>query len=332
MPDPRVPINAPYPTQGSPTAEAPPAPTPIASAPFQPYSPGPGVQPGTATLQGVDMTQPGAGETFQANNAQGWNTPGAAETFANQTAQQYSPGNTPQVSNNAQGAYSQFQAQAPADIDPYYAYQRQQLNNTMNTQLASRGAYGSSVGLGTLATGQASLGAQEANANAQYGLQRAATAGNLARGADTSSLASSNNDLGWLQGLGGIAGQGESGMLSRLNSGESAALQAQGAQRNRGQDFFNNELSMGNTFSGMMGDTYGQMFSGDTGLLEDALGGRAAGAAEAYGQSSSQTNGLNDLYDAGGKVVADYLKKNGSGSTSTLPANPAGDAPGDYGF
>lgn len=295
-------ISDPY-NKGGVTAPASPA---IASPAFQPYSTGAGVQAGQATLQGVDMNQPGAGEAFQAQNAGQWAAPGAAENFANQTSAQYGPGNTPGVSNEAQGAYSQFQAQAPADIDPYYAFQRQQLNNTMNTQLAARGAYGSSYGLGQLATGQAALGAQEANANAQYGLQRASTAGNLARGADTSSLAQSSNSLGWLQGLGGIAGQGENAMLSRLNAGENAGLAAQGAQRNRAQDFFNNEMAMGNTYAGMQGDTYNQMFAGDEGLLENALGGRAAGASEAYNQNVNQGNALADTAGAVAKGVGAY--------------------------
>lgn len=302
---------------GTPPAPAAPAAAPAAASPlpspsFQPYSTGPGLQAGQATLQGVDMTKPGAAEKFQTDNAGQWNAPGAAETFATSAANQYQPGNTPQTSNNAQQAYQQFQSSQPANMDPYYDRQRDVMQNRMNTQLGARGQYGSSVGLGQMASGFADLGGQQARDEAQYGLSRANTAGGLARGADTSSAAQSQNDLSWLNGLGGVAGQGENAMLTRLGQGMNAATAGQTMQANRGETFFNNNMALGDRMSGLMGGTYNDMFSGDEGLLENALGGRAAGASEAYGQNVTQGNALADTTKTAatiGKSIYDGYNK-----------------------
>lgn len=300
-----------------------PAPAPAANplpAPATPnYSTGPGLQPGQASLQGVDLSKPMQGETYQSQNLPSWNNPGDAEKLSAEAMAKYQPGNTPQVSNNAQQAYSQFQSSQPANMNPYYDRQRDVMQNRMNTQLGARGQYGSSVGLGQLASGYADLGGQQARDEAQYGITRANTAGQLGRAADTSSAAQSQNDLSWLNGLGGIAGQGENAMLSRLGQGQNAATAAETQAMNRGQHLFDNNMSFGDRMSGMMGETYNDMFSGDKGLLEDALGGRAAGATEANNQNIAQGNSLNDTAKTVttiGKSVYDGMNKTKAPTTT----------------
>lgn len=282
-------------------------PPPLDSAPFTPYSTGPGLQAGTDQAGGsLDMMKPGAGEQFFADNKDAYQTPGMAETYASDVLGKYGGGQNPHVSNDAEGAYQQFQASTPANMDPYYDRQRQVLSNQMNGQLASRGAYGSSVGLNSLAGGMADIGAQQAKDEASYGLSRAGLAGTLARGADTSSLGQSNNELSWTNGLGGLAGQGESAEINRLNAGMNAGLGAQGAQMQRGQNYFNNEMSMGGAMSGIMQDAYTPGFAGDAAILDDSIAARMGGAAEAYGQNKDQGNGLADSIWGGIKAIAPY--------------------------
>lgn len=296
--------NSPLLGPGAPSYAATAAPPAPAASTLDPST---ALQPGQANISGIDMSQPGAAEQYFTDNGSrftaptamdNWmsqnggalGTPGTGETFAQTAMGQYGNGNNPHASNDAEQAYQNFLGSTPANVNPYYDYASDQLSNSMNTQLAARGAYGSSVGLNSLGTGMADLNAQRANAQAAYGLNWANTGGTLARGADTSSAASAANELNWMNGLGAVANNGEQDSLARLGlggnlaatqgsqdlnwlqGGMNAAIGAQTAQSTRGQNAFNNEFMMGTGLSNIMGDTYNQMFQTDPTIFGQQVG------------------------------------------------------------
>lgn len=103
-------------------------------APFQGYSTGPGLQQGQAMMEGVDQTKRGQGEQFFADN---------------QDRFQMGPG-----------------------FDQHYDRARERTTNNLNKQLAARGAYGSSAGIDMIGQALADLDAQQANREADFGLQQ----------------------------------------------------------------------------------------------------------------------------------------------------------------
>jgi hypothetical protein len=118
-------------------------------------------------------------------------------------------------------------------------------------------------------------------------LNRGQVAGSLGSAADTSSRGINQNQLGWMQGLGSLglglqnsdlnrlmtgmnaAGGVDQSSLSQLMSGMGAAGQAQNALANRGQNYFNNQMGLGQQQAGILGNTYGQMLGVDQGLFGD---------------------------------------------------------------
>lgn len=101
-----------------PAAFAPPPPPPI------PEPTGPqttGLQPGTPFMEGVDMTKPGAAETFYDANKDAYTTPGLGEQYAGNTMARYGTGNTPAVSNNTQGVLDKVMgAPGPQNVQNVY--------------------------------------------------------------------------------------------------------------------------------------------------------------------------------------------------------------------
>lgn len=209
----------------------------ISSPTYQSYSTGPGLQAGQAG-PGVGYNQ---------------NAPGQGEQYASAALGYYGAGNIPGVSNNQQSNYQQFQQSTPADTSSYYANAQRLQDNDINKQMAARGQFGSSNAVGQISNADTNLAAQQANANAQYGLQRAQLGGSLAGGADAQSNAASQNQLGWTQGLGNLAFEG----------------QQTGA--NRYQQGFQNDMSLANQLSGMEGANYGAATQNDQSLMNDAM-------------------------------------------------------------
>lgn len=251
----------------------------IQNAPFQGYTTGGGTQPQGGPHPSFDQTRPGFGESFFQQNQGAFGQPTAAGSFWNQTAAQY-PG-APQVSNNAQTEYTNFtrpDIAADPGLNPYYDRARERMANDLNSQFASRGMYGSSAALNQLSDGLGGLNAEQANREAAYHLQRLGEqraweqlGGQLAGQADASSRSGSQNELAWLQGLGGLAGQADQANLAQLMGGMGAAANAQQLNMGRGQNFFDNMMQAAMANAGMIGNSYNDMFGTDAQLMNNAL-------------------------------------------------------------
>jgi hypothetical protein len=124
--------------------------------------------------------------------------------------------------------------------------------------MAARGAYGSSAANDQTARAFTDLEGQRALKEADYNLQRLgeqrnwqSLGGQLAGQADTNSLNQNQNERQWAQMLSQLGMDASQLGLQRTNAGMDAAGAAQGMQRQRGQDYFNNELAKGDRMADM---------------------------------------------------------------------------------
>lgn len=228
--------------------------------PFQPYSPGGGLQ-----FQTTDpyAGQRGAvGKDGMTQAPVGWDQtgPGVAEQWQQGNQQKFlAPTQQQQFYDETKGALSQ-------NLDPYYNNAERRATEAINQQMGSRGLFNSSAALGQSAEAITNLEAEKANREGQYGLQRAGLMGSLAGGADQSTLAN-------------------------LGAGFSAAQTAQEDQAQRAQQFLQNVMGMAAPVSGMAANTYGQMIGSDEQLLRDAMMSELglAGESQANQQRTDET-------------------------------------------
>lgn len=257
--------------------------------PFAGFNPATPVGQAIPGGESLNMLGPGAAEAYYTQHQQQFGAPTLSGKYAADTLGWYGNGNTPGVSNNAQGAYDQFQGQTPADMSSYYANAGRQATEGIDKAMAARGMYGSSGANDQISEALTNLAADRAKNEAQYGLSRAGTAGSLGSAADSSSRGASANEQSWMQGLGGIAAQGDTAGLSSLVAGQNASLGAQGAQTTRGQNMFNNQMGYGNAISGVEGQDYNNMFTGDQSLIQGMTNGLVGIGAEGVNQASQNS-------------------------------------------
>lgn len=266
--------------------------------PFQGYQTGPGIQSPQgygAPTGGGDLTQRGIGENFFGTTAGAYVNPSMSENFAANSLNKYSNG-TPAGSTFQTQNYGRFSAEKPnvaaePGLDKYYDRAVQRASTDINNQLAARGVYGSSGGVGRLQDAITDLRADQAKNEADYNLRRLGEQrnweglqGSLAGAADANSLANSGNELSWLQGLAGVGSNADQMGLQRLGQGQQAANWTQGAEENRFQNLFNNEMGMGDRMSGMMNNAYGDMLGQDYQMMQDSMGMGMGLASEALNQ------------------------------------------------
>jgi hypothetical protein len=291
---------------------------------------------GVGTLQGLDMTQPGALEQYQQQMGGYFGTPSLSEMYAKQAL---SNGTGPDVTNRAEQAYQQFAGSQPANMSPYYDNQRRIAEENIRKTMAARGSYGSSASDDLYNEMYTNLAADQAQKEAQYGLSRGQLLGSLAQGADQSSLAGSANQRNWESALANIAGGGDAASLSRVMGGANVASGAQAAQRGRGQDAFNNQLQMGDRMSGIMGQGYGNIFGTDLDLMKTITGLNTGTVAEGYNQASQQAiqqrqnvSNLNNLFGGNTQMargIYDAVNSPANPEPSPMPSyyqNPNGEA------
>lgn len=313
---------APVPTDASPPNIG------AAGGGYSPYGPGGG---GVGPLEGLDFSKPGALEQYQADSRGYFGQPTMSEMFAQGANQQY--GGPQKVAQNAQGAYDKFATSTPANMDPYYANERRKAEENINKSVSARGIYGSSAANDMIGEADTNLAADQAKAEAQYGLNRGSLLGSLAQGADSSSLGASANQRGWTSMLGNLTQGADQSGLSRVTAGANVAGAAQGAQTTRGQNAFHNQLEMDDRQSGIMGHGYDNIFGADMGLMKDTVGLNTGTAAEGYNQASNaaqqsrtDVNNVNNLLGQNttyGKGLYDMFAKQPAPQPSPMPA-PAG--------
>lgn len=127
---------------------------------------------------GDQLSNPTMGEEFAAGAIPGLNDQGFGESFV-EGAIGDAYGNNPEIGARSGQMFDELGNLIPdLPIDPnlgaYYDRAKARAADTINTELAARGAYGSSGGLGRLSDAMVGLEAERANREAQYGLDRAA--------------------------------------------------------------------------------------------------------------------------------------------------------------
>jgi hypothetical protein len=197
--------------------------------------------------------------------------PGTGENVSNAFLNYYSQNGTPTTSNNAQQAYQSFNQSVPADMSSYYNNAQRLQDNAINTQMAARGSYGSSNAIGQLGAADTNLRANEAQANAQYGLQRAGLMGTLGSASDQSSQAQSQNEQNWMQGLSSLGFENQKEGTSRT------------------QLVGQNQLQGANTMSGLIGQNGQAEMNNDQNLLNAML---QAGSGATADQVTAMQNKL----------------------------------------
>lgn len=242
---------------------------------------------------GLDMMQPGAAETFYQQHGGELTTPGSYQEWWNKNgAQMQSPGAAENYANQVLQKYGTGPQIAAPNYDTYYDRAATKATQGLNDQLASRGQYGSSVGLGLIGNQLADLAAQKAKDEANYDLAR------------------SGDQRAWMSAIGDTQQAADQGMLARWNAGgqgaaladtvglsrwktaEQAANDAQQAQRQRGQDLFNNERGIGGDLAGIVGSAYGANNATDSALLDAILSLQTGKASE--GVAAAQTGANQD--------------------------------------
>jgi hypothetical protein len=161
--------------------------------------------------------------------------------------------------------YDQFMSSVPQDMSPYYDNAVNHAQNDINQQLAARGMYGSSAGIGQISNATTNLRAQQAKDNAQYGLNRAQLAGSLGSTAD-------QNQLAWTSGLGDLAFRGQAGQMQR------------------GQNVFQDQMMLSGQLAGMEGNAYDQMFNADQSNLDNSMQALGVNVSNNLSEQSSDAN------------------------------------------
>ncbi len=188
---------------------------------------GPGFMEPTATGQfneamGGALQQPGMGEQQIQGSLGKFNTASASEA---QYARALAGG---------------------SGMDPYYDRARETTMASMDQALAARGAFGSSMGIGQIGSAMASLGAEQANREADF-MQKAAQQadtqklGRLGMGGELALGGQRAGEQRFKTGLQGAMGA-DAMDLAQFSTGQNAALGVQAAKEGRIQDWIGNVM------------------------------------------------------------------------------------------
>ncbi len=218
---------------------------------------GPGMMEGQTSAgefneaMGPGMQTPGMGEQQIAGSLGAFNLPSASE--------------------------QQFAAaqRGGAGLDPYYDRARETTMASMDQALAARGAFGSSMGVGAIGNAMASLGAEQANREADFMQQAAQQAdqqklGRLGLGGE---LALGGQEAGqdrFATGLQGAMGA-DAMEISRFNTVANVAAATQAASQGRIQDWLGNVMKTSQMGSDMVVDAWQNMADADRGLWEQEM-------------------------------------------------------------
>lgn len=290
----------PWLNQGQPKPSASPAP----SWGAQPA----GLQQGQAQshLSSLNTSGPGAGESYYGQNAGVWQSPSFGEVNNQGLVGQYSdPKNRPATTDNSGSWFNQYQGAMPnissePGFGSYFENAKNRAAESINQAMAARGAYGSSAANDQTSRAFTDLEGQRALKEADYNLQRLgeqrgwqSLGGQLAGQADTNSLNNANNERQWTQLLSQLGLDASQLGLNRTNAGMDAALSAQGAQRTRGQDYFNNQLATGDRMADLYKATILPGLDNDAAMMEQASSGGIAAGNQAA--NNERTNAQDTL-------------------------------------
>jgi hypothetical protein len=203
-----------------------------AAAPVQPFQ-----------SSGIDLTKTGKGESV-----------------ADSINAYYNEHGIPLVGNESKVTLDKFRESQPQDLSPYYDYASKLTSAKIDNAMSARGSYGSSNATGQIGAAEMALRAEEANANAKYGLDRYAREGELAGGADASAAVANEHEFSWAKGLSDIA------------------FKSQDAGEGRGRDLFDYNYKLAAAKAGNWVDSTGKAITGvgeATDAANDVLVGNA---------------------------------------------------------
>jgi len=167
--------------------------------------------------------------------------------------------------NTANQYFQQFQNQIGQDpgLGAYYDRAKTRTSADMNQQLASRGAYGSSVGLGMVGDAMAGLDAQRAKEEADYMLQQQDLGGLLAGQAGRSMM-------DWTGRLSDVALGGDRAAMERLSQGMIGATSADAGFLDRDRAMWDQIFGATGMATGTIGGIQGNELTADQDLFESA--------------------------------------------------------------
>ncbi len=230
----------------------------------------------SAAPGGAILSRPGQREQFY--DPADYTTPGFGETFGQQAVTQGQAQMGPQ--NVANQYFQQYQQQIGQDpgLGAYYDRAKARTSADINQQLASRGAYGSSVGLGMVGEALGGLEAQRAKEEADYMLQQQGLGGQLA-GQAASSM------LGWTQGLGGLGLGTDAAQRARMGLGIQGATAADAGMLDRGSmisdiAYRNAQLAMAG-----IGGAQAEALAADQATFDAAMAAKYGLGTEGYNQA-----------------------------------------------
>lgn len=279
-----------------------------------PYTSSQGLQPGQKA-PGLDWmnqaTGPVAGQYYGQNRSV-WENPSYGEVNAQGIVNQFTnPANRPQTSQNTQNFYDQYMSNMPTvNSDPgygtYFQHAKDRTAESINQAMAARGTYGSSAANDQIARAFTDLDAQQAQKEADYNLARLGEqrawqglGGNLAGQADQGSLARSQEDRNWENMLGQLGLNASQLGLSRTNAGMDAANAASAEKRGAGQDYFNNQLALGDRTSNNTMKALMQMLGMDSEFFDKIQSGNLSAGNQAAANEQQNAQSTLNLLDTG---------------------------------
>ena len=162
-----------------------------------------------------------------------------------------------------------------AGLDPYYDRARETTMASMDQALAARGAFGSSMGVGAIGNAMASLGAEQANREADFMQQAAQQAdqqklGRLGLGGELALGGQEAGESRFRTGLQGAMGA-DAMEISRFNTVANVAAATQAAAQGKIQDWLGNVMKTSGMGSDMVTDAWSNMAEQDRGLFEQQM-------------------------------------------------------------
>jgi len=225
------------------------------------------------------------------------------------------------------------------DLNPYYDFARMKATSDLNDQLAARGGYGSSAGIGMIGNTLAQLGAEQANREADFQLDRAGKlddsrfrglelGGSLA---DKSQLHKEARDAALFE----AAGQVDRTELDRIQEEFDQAYQSQQAADKRADDEWRRE----NELTGQIGSVIEQDINTAISGAELRLGISSALLASAKRASNVAPEQVAKIIDAAPDIATlardlgvpeSMFKTKGAKPTASAGPAPAATQGGTY--
>ena len=252
------------------------------------------------------LAMPGAREKLDVRNKGEYEDPRFGEKFAITAARrgmdQMGPDNT------ANQYFQQYQNQIGQDpgLGAYYDRAKARTAATMNQQLASRGAYGNSVGIGLVGEAVAGLDAQRAKEEADYMLAQQDLGGLLAGQAGKSMM-------DWTGQLSDISLGGDRAAMERLSTGLVGATAADAGLLDRDRATWDKVFGATGMATGIIGSIQGNELMSDQQLFDTIMAMDLGYSAEELNQMLAQRVRAQENVNFGANVVGSFTGAGGGG-------------------